>query len=116
MALYSVWDWDRNSWRIYQTPAHVSVGDDAHPPRPSNVSPIGADPDTQVKPLPSGAKLQGFSHVARGEVRRTPQGIGNTGDDAGSPTAPLKRPWVMFGLGAAVASAWWWWRRREGRA
>jgi len=113
MALYSVWDWDRNSWRIYSTPASVSVGDDARPPRPANVSPIGADPDTQVKALPAGAKLQGYSHVARGEVRRMSRALGDSGDDAGRDTAPQKRPWLMFGLGAAAASLLWWWRRKR---
>lgn len=113
MALYSVWDWNRNSWRVYSTPTPVSVGDDARPPRPSNASPIGADPDTHAKPLPSNARFHGYSHVARGEVRRSSKGMGDVGDDAGRETSVLRQPWLMFGLGAAVASAYWWWRRRR---
>lgn len=108
MALYSVWDWDRNSWRIYKTKTPVSVGEDAIPPKPTGMTVLGADPDTHAKPLPSGARFMGFSHEARGEVRRATSGLG--GDDAGrSGTAP----WFMFGLGAAAASLWWWWRRKK---
>ena len=106
MALYSVWDWDRNSWRIYKTKAPVSVGEDAIPPKPAGTTALGADPDTHAKPLPSGARFMGYSHEARGEIRRAAAGLG--GDDAGR----SRSPWFMFGLGAAAATAWWWWRKK----
>ncbi|RLB43797.1 MAG: hypothetical protein DRH30_02555 [Deltaproteobacteria bacterium] len=109
MALYSVWDWDRNSWRVYKTSTPVSVGEDAIPPKPSSTSPIGADPDTQVKALPRNATLSGYSHVARGEVRRMSGGLGDAGDDGGK----TGFRWMTFGAGAAVASAFWWWRKRK---
>lgn len=70
MALFSVWDWDKNSWAVYRNGDSVSVGDDPKAPKPTGTSPLGADPDTHVKPLPSNAKFSGYSHVARGEVRR----------------------------------------------
>lgn len=69
MALYSVWDFDRNSWAVYRDDRTVSVGDDPKSPRPRPVSPIGADPDTQMNPLPSDAKFVGYDHMCRGEVR-----------------------------------------------
>lgn len=114
MAFYSVWDWNRNAWRVYQTPRPVSVGDDPIAPR-GRGSALGLDPDTDVKALPSGARFVGYSHLARGEVRRTSLGLGDAGDDAGAAGGTLARPWAMFGLGAAVATgfAWWIWRRRR---
>lgn len=69
MALYSVWNWDRNNWEIYRDARPVSVGVDAKAPKPSNVSALGADPDTQMNPLPSDAKFMGYDHMCRGEVR-----------------------------------------------
>lgn len=103
MALYSLWDWDRNSWRIYKTKAPVSVGEDALPPKPTGTTALGADPDTHVKPLPSGARFMGYSHTVRGEVRRAGFGLG--GDDAGRGAGGSS--WFMFGLGAVVASLFW---------
>lgn len=105
MALYSVWDWNRNAWAIYRTRTPVSVGDDAIPPRPT-VGPIGADPDTQVKPLPRGAKFVEFSHVARGEVRRKPSHLADLGDDAGRSGGGIGGV-AMFAAGVAVGSAAW---------
>lgn len=107
MALYSVWDWNRNLYRVYTTPTHVSVGDDPVPPKPVGISPIGASPDTGVKPLPPGAKFIGFDHLARGEIRRMPSGLADLGDDAGSGSF-WTQPIVMFGAGAVVAT--WVWR------
>jgi hypothetical protein len=112
MALYSTWDWDRNAWRVYTTRAPVSVGDDPIPPRPTGISALGADPDTHVKPLPSGARFVGYSHVARGEVRRLGGVLGAVGDDAGR-AGVMSNGWLMFGLGVAAASTFWWWRRRR---
>lgn len=111
MALYSVWDWDRNAYRVYATKSPVSVGDDPIAPKPSGLSALGADPDQHIKPLPSGAKFMGYSHLARGEVRRMPKGLGDNGDDAGKATGLAGMPLVAFGLGAAAASLIWWWRR-----
>lgn len=102
MALYSVWDWNRNAWAIYRTSTPVSVGDDALPPRPTT-GPIGADPDTQVKPLPRGAKFVEYSHVARGEVRRKPNHLADLGDDAGRPSGGAGGV-TVFLLGVAVGS------------
>ena len=107
MALYSVWDWDRNSWKIFKTRTPVSVGEDAIPPKPKGTTALGADPDTHAKPLPSGARFMGYSHEARGEIRRATGGLGG-GDDAGRGGGS---PWFMFGLGAAAATAWWWWKK-----
>lgn len=107
MALYSVWDWDRNVWRVYATKTPVSVGDDPVPPRPMGISPIGADPDLDVKPLPGGARFIGYDPTCRGEVRRDPSGSG-MGDDGSSSSSG----WWMFGLGAALASAFWFWRQK----
>ena len=56
MALYSAFDWDRNSYRVYRTPELVSVGDDPTPPRPRLRHRLGAVPDVDAKPLPAGAK------------------------------------------------------------
>lgn len=98
MALYSVWDWDRNAWAIYRTNTPVSVGDDALPPKPAT-GPIGADPDTQVKALPRGAKFVEYSHVARGEVRRKPKHLADLGDDAGrTDTVGSRVPAFLAGI------------------
>lgn len=113
MALYSVWDWNRNAWRVYSTRRPASVGDDPIPPRPKPLSPVGCDPDTQVKPLPSGAKLEGFSHFARGEVRRMPGGLGDNGDDAGAGGGVTSNTWLMLGVGAALGAATVWWLGRK---
>jgi len=114
MALYSIWDWDRNAWRVYATKTPASVGDDPKPPRPRGTSVLGADPDSHVKPLPLSAKLVGYSHMARGEVRRMPGGILSGAADASE--RGLSTP-VVFLAGAAVALgvSWWWRKRRRGR-
>jgi hypothetical protein len=102
MALYSTWDWNRNAYRVYQTPTPVSVGDDPVSPKPSITSALGADPDTQVNVLPSGAKFMGYSHMARGEIRRASNGLG---DSTAPEQTPLwKQPLVMFAAG--VAATW----------
>lgn len=105
MALYSVWDWNRNSYRVYSTPTPVSVGDDPVPPKPSGISPIGANPDSDVKPLPPGARFVGYDHLARGEIRRMSSGFGDLGDDAGNGGSFWTQPVVMFSLG--VFSTFW---------
>lgn len=110
MALYSVWDWQRNAYKVFSTPTPVSVGDDPLPPRPSRISPIGADPDMDVKPLPSGAKFVGHDHMCRGEIRRAPAGFGDLGDDAGSGSTGTRSGLLMFSLGLAAATAYFWWR------
>lgn len=114
MALYSVWDWNRNAYRVYSTRKPVSVGDDPIPPRPSGLTSLGADPDHDIKPLPSGVKFLGYSHLARGEVRRMPDGLGDNGDDAGAATSSKGR-WTMLGLGIAIGAggAWLLGKRRS---
>lgn len=107
MALYSVWDWERNTWGIYSTPDHVSVGDDPKPPKPSEVHVIGADPDTQAKPLPPGARFVGYDHMARGEVRRNPNLPVSLGEVAeGSDLA-------KYAVGAAIGAGVVWFLMRE---
>jgi hypothetical protein len=117
MALYSVWDWNRNSYRVYSTPTPVSVGDDPIPPKPNGISPIGANPDSDVKPLPPGARFIGYDHLARGEIRRVSNGFGDLGDDAGSGGNFWTQPAVMFSFGVAstflLAELW---RRRRMRS
>lgn len=110
MALYSVWDWNRNAYRVYSTRAPVSVGDDPIPPRPSGASVLGADPDEHLKPLPGGARFMGFAHLPRGELRRMPKGLGDSGDDAGAQGSG--GGWMMLGFGVAVgAGGMWLWSR-----
>jgi hypothetical protein len=103
VALYSVWDWNKNAWAVYQTPTSVSVGDDPTPPRPSASSPIGVDPDTAVNELPGMAKFVGYDHLCRGEVRRLPggSGVGQTDDRAPS---FFEKPAVLVAIG--VAGGW----------
>jgi hypothetical protein len=109
MALYSVWDWDRNSWAIYRDARPASVGDDPKPPRPRNVGRLGADPDTQMNPLPSDAQFVGYDHMCRGEVR-----VRGTGPLAGlgldMPSNDDLKKYAIGGLVGAAAA--WWWRRR----
>jgi len=115
MALYSVWDWNRNSYRVYTTPTHVSVGDDPVPPKPLGAGPIGANPDTDVKPLPPGAKFIGYDHFAHGEIRRASSNLLDLGDDAGSGGSFWTQPFVMFAAGAAAVVAYQMWKRRPVR-
>lgn len=112
MALYSTWDWSRNSYRIYSTSRPASVGDDPVPPRPSTSS-LGANPDTDVKPLPAGTKFVGYSHVPRGEIRRERRGIGDLGDDAGA-GATATSWWKLVAAAAAGAVAMHLWMKRGG--
>ncbi len=109
MALFSVWDWDRNLWAIYQNAQTVSVGDDPRPPRPMNISPLGADPDTQVNPLPPDARFVGFDHTCRGEVRRKSDALSSLGIVMPE-TGDLKK-YAIGALFGAVAA--WYYRRRR---
>lgn len=111
MALYSVWDWDRNSWRVYSTKTPVSVGDD---PVPHNgqVTKLGADPDTNVKALPRNAKFLRYDTVPRGEVRRERRSLLDVGDDAGSGNQNTSTWWWLAG-GVAVGWALSSWARRR---
>jgi len=113
MALYSVWDWDRNAWGVYRTPTPVSVGDDPLPHSSSGDSAIGAAPSTGVKALPSNARLIGYDHLARGEVRRRSGALGDNGDDAGRSTGVTGNGWLMFAVGVAVATGWFWWKDKK---
>ena len=108
MALYSVWDWDRNAWAIYRNAQPVSVGDDPKPPKPLKISPLGADPDTQSNPLPSDAQFVGYDHMCRGEVRVQGGSLAALGIDM--PSNDDLKKYVIGGLvGAAVIL---YWRRR----
>jgi hypothetical protein len=110
MALYSVWDWDRNAWAVYRDARPVSVGDDPKPPRPANVSQLGADPDTQMNPLPSDARFVGYDHLCRGEVRRRGDGP-LSGLGLSMPSGDDLTKYLIGGaIGAAIA---WYWRRRR---
>lgn len=70
MALYSVWDWNKNLYRVYSNTTPVSVGVDPQPPRPSGMHFLGAVPYEHAKVLPSAVNLMGLSHVPRGEIVR----------------------------------------------
>lgn len=80
MAKYSAWDWNINKFRVYESVKPVSIGDDPAPPRPRNLSILGAVPDKDVKLLPPAAKSVGTSPVAIGEIVRDPRL--NTAKDA----------------------------------
>lgn len=103
MAFFSVWDWNRNAYRVYQTPSPVSVGDDPKSPKPLVTSSIGADPDAQVSVVPSDGRLVGYSHLARGEIRRVSGGLGD--DTAPEQRSLWQHPVVTFGAG--VFAAFW---------
>ena len=106
MALYSVWDWDRNAYAIYRTKTPVSVGDDPTPPKASGpTSGLGADPDVGVKPLPRGARRIGYSQVARGEIRRHSRHPADLGDDAGSAGATRWAIPLAAGIGIGYAAS-----------
>ena len=53
MALFSVWDWDKNAWAIYRNNDTVSVGDDPKAPKPSGTSALGADPTRTSSRFPA---------------------------------------------------------------
>ena len=97
MALYSVWNWDRNAYEVYATDRPVSVGDDPTPPNPGPVHLLGAIPDVHVKALPIGARLIGMSHLARGEIVR--HRSGGLGGDLGQATGGAL---IFGGLGVAA--------------
>jgi len=103
MAFYSTWDWNRNAWKVYRTSDPVSVGDDPKPPKPSNLHVLGADPDTQMKPLPFGAAFVGYDHIARGEIRAEGGlSLGDATSDTG-----LLHSMLILGVGIFVASIAW---------
>jgi hypothetical protein len=110
MALYSVWDWDRNAWAVYRDKRPVSVGDDPKAPKPSNVSAIGADPDTQVNLMPSDARFIGYDHMCRGEVRRRSESS-LSGLGIEMPSSDDVRKYVLGGAVGALLV--WYWRKRE---
>lgn len=87
MALYSVWDWNKNLYKVYADSRPVSVGVDPQPPRPSNVHLLGAVPYESCKLLPAGTRFIGLSHVPRGEIVRQAGAVnellGLSGDDGG---------------------------------
>jgi hypothetical protein len=101
MALYSVWDWNKNLYRVYADQRPVSVGVDPEPPRPGNVHILGAIPYDAAKTLPVGVKFMGLSHVPRGEIVRDVRSplemMGLGGDSGGASTKMV--------AGVAIASA-----------
>jgi hypothetical protein len=109
VALYSAWDWGRNAWRVYKTNLPVSIGDDPKSEsRPRHI--LGGDPDRDTAKLPRDAKFIGYSHLARGEVRRMPDGEGlGAADDKGFWAKPI----VLIGLGAVAATVYWKFFRRR---
>lgn len=113
MALYSVWDWDRNAWQVYQTNKPASVGDDPVAHKPKGLSAIGADPDTGIKPLPRGAKFLRYDHLARGEVRRRPGSLTDVGDDAGAAQGGGTSTWWILAGGVAIGWAVSSWLKRR---
>lgn len=70
MALYSVWDWNKNLYKVYADQRPVSVGVDPEAPRPSNLHILGAIPYDAAKTLPANVRFMGLSHVPRGEILR----------------------------------------------
>jgi len=112
VATYSAWDWDLNQFRVYRDQRPASIGDDPVPPRPKNISPIGAVPDKDVKLLPDGARQVGVSLVAVGEIVRDPR-IKNTassggggGDGLGSLLSSDRFPFgPLLLVSAAIAAA-----------
>lgn len=113
MALFSAWDWDRNSYRVYETPQLVSVGDDpSAPPKPSSMHPLGAVPDLDVKPLPSGARFVGYSQQARGEIVRLP--FGSLGQAVSA--ADGQRVLVKLAVGTAAILGFAWLIQKLGKA
>ena len=90
MALYSVWDWNKNLYRVYSNATPVSVGVDPQPPRPSGVHLLGAVPYDHAKVLPAGTKALGLSHVPRGEIVRDATSVKELlglGDEPGNRSA-----------------------------
>jgi hypothetical protein len=105
MALFSAWDWDRNSYRVYQTSDPVSVGDDPKPPKPESRGMLGAVPDLDVKALPPGARFVGHSHQARGEIVRLPAlGLGRLGEvaEVGGVSALALAAALAIGMGIGM--------------
>ena len=114
MALYSVWDWDRNARAVYRDSRTVSVGDDPKPPKPARVSAIGADPDTQLNPLPPGARFVGFDHMCRGEARVRPDGMLTSALSGLGFEMPSEDDFKKYAAGAALgALAIWYWKGRR---
>lgn len=100
MALYSVWDWNRNAYRVYATQTPVSVGVDPTPPEVTNAHPLGAIPYVHCKVLPTGAKFIGISHVARGEIARDRKGVAELlGISDGQQESKTLKAAVLVGIG-----------------
>lgn len=106
MALYSVWDWNKNLYRVYSNSTPVSVGVDPNPPRPNAVHLLGAVPYEHAKVLPPAVRLMGLSHVPRGEVVRDAASVhellGLSGDAEGS---GFGRTLLVAAAGAIVGYA-----------
>ncbi len=100
MALYSVWDWNRNAYRVYATREPVSVGVDPTPPEVTNIHTLGAIPYVHCKVLPDGAKFIGISHVARGEIVRDKKSVAELlGISGGQQESKILKASVLVGIG-----------------
>lgn len=102
MALYSVWDWNKNMFAVFATDKPVSVGVDPDAPRPTGLDVLGAVPDQDVKVLPAGSRLLGYDRLARGEIVRQQQGMFGLGE-AGQRAEPRTFPLALVAVGALVA-------------
>lgn len=113
MALFSVWDWNKNLYRVYADSAPVSVGVDPQPPRPRSVPLLGAIPYEHAKVLPPATRFMGLSHVPRGEVVREAASVRELlglGGESGSRTL-----WGTVVVAAVAATAGYFlgWSRRQ---
>jgi len=110
MALYSVWDWGKNLYRVYADQRPVSVGVDPEPPRPANVHILGAVPYDAAKLLPTGVRFVGLFHVPRGEIMRDARGplqmMGLGSDSGGASTGLLVGVAVVGAAFGYVIARW----------
>lgn len=110
MALYSVWDWNKNLYKVYGDARPVSVGVDPDPPRPSNVHILGAVPFDAAKTLPANVKFMGLSHVPRGEivrdVRTTVELMGLGSDAGGAKPVAVAGVALVSGLIGYLIARW----------
>lgn len=102
MALYSVWDWEKNMYAVFATDKPVSVGVDPDAPRPRGIDVLGGVPYEDVKVLPAGARLLGHDRLARGEIVRASRGVLGLGD-AGQPAEPRTMSFAVVAIGGVVA-------------
>lgn len=103
MALYSVWDWNKNLYRVHSNATPISVGVDPKPPRPAAPHQLGAVPYEHAKVLPAGTRFMGLSHVPRGEIVREAASVKEL---LGLGEEPGEMSWgrlLLVGVAGAVA-------------